>query len=219
MSDIDLSQDFDGASAAGLLAVGSVVWSVEQAAYIDLFTGQVIAQQVVLDVLSERMAEGLARMNGMLDAVLAGSGGMEELQTSLVAELRRAHTQAAALGKGGWDAMTPQDWGRVGFRLRTEYSFLRDFMRDVFDGKLSLAQIQNRLRQYANHLQMSFWEANRSTHAETGFTEEARQTTPADHCDDCLGYEAQGFVPLGTLPPPGVGSVCQSECHCLFVFR
>lgn len=33
-------------------------------------------------------------------------------------------------------------------------------------------------------------------------------------CQDCIGYSAQGWVPIGLLPPPGQRCVCHDNCRC-----
>jgi hypothetical protein len=36
----------------------------------------------------------------------------------------------------------------------------------------------------------------------------------AQHCQDCLGYAAQGIVSIGTLPLPGQRCECGARCRC-----
>lgn len=52
-----------------------------------------------------------------------------------------------------------------------------------------------------------------------GYTEERRILGKADHCPDCLRYAGMGWQPIGTLPDPGVGSVCLSNCRCRKEYR
>lgn len=52
-----------------------------------------------------------------------------------------------------------------------------------------------------------------------GKTEERRILGLGDHCPDCLRYAAMGWQPIGTLPDPGVGSVCRANCRCRKEYR
>lgn len=38
-------------------------------------------------------------------------------------------------------------------------------------------------------------------------------------CQDCRDYAAQGWVPIGSLPPPGQLCVCHDRCRCYIDYR
>jgi hypothetical protein len=62
--------------------------------------------------------------------------------------LKRIYLSEYMLGRGGKNAMTPSDYGRVGNMLRDQYEYLRSFALDIQDGKLSEAQIGARTQLY-----------------------------------------------------------------------
>lgn len=134
-------------------------------------------------------------------------------------EVIRSNVTAAIAGKGGILRMGLQDWLRVTRQVRSEFDYLRSFAQDVADGKLSPAQIAARANLYSQHAQVSYWEANVSAKRQAGFTEERRVLGVAEHCPDCVGYAAEGWVPIGTLPSPGDGSVCRANCQCIKEYR
>lgn len=37
-------------------------------------------------------------------------------------------------------------------------------------------------------------------------------------CEDCRNYDAQGWVPIGGLPPPGQRCRCHDRCRCELIF-
>ena len=37
-------------------------------------------------------------------------------------------------------------------------------------------------------------------------------------CQDCINYDAQGWVPIGLLPPPGQRCRCHDNCRCYLEF-
>lgn len=55
----------------------------------------------------------------------------------------------------------------------------------------------------------------------TGFKEMWRKIPKVDSkcCDDCLRYSGMGWVPMGTLPPPGQGCRCLDRCRCFIEYR
>jgi len=55
----------------------------------------------------------------------------------------------------------------------------------------------------------------------TGFKEMRRKIPRIDSkcCEDCLRYNSQGWVPMGTLPPPGQGCRCLDRCRCFIEYR
>ncbi len=188
--------------------------------YVYLNTGRFVAEEYVLGVMEARIAEAFTRLDAMLRGALASGASLDAWQEAFVVELRRAHTQLAALGRGGWEQMTFSDWGRVGQQLRFEYEHLREFARQIANGELSMAQIQMRMQMYADHVWTSYWAARTAAMEEAGATEEQRIVdAAAENCDDCIGYAAQGWQPIGTLPEPGQDSQCQANCRCMKEYR
>jgi hypothetical protein len=202
----------------GRRTFGPFGWNDGAARYTDA-RGRFVPQQETMRVLDERVAAGFDRLRAMIGPVLDGTVPLEDWQYSMAVELRRIHCQMAALGRGGWEQMTPSDWGRVGNRLRDEYKFLMGFADQIARGELSEAQILARLTLYENGVWSSYWKGQEDAHDEAGFTEERRVLQPAEHCGDCIGYAEQGWQPLGSLPAPGENSICGNNCRCLKEFR
>ena len=134
-------------------------------------------------------------------------------------EVIRSNVTAAIAGKGGLLRMGIQDWRQVTRQIRSEFDYLRSFAQDVAAGQLTPAQIAARSSLYSQHAQVSYWQANASAKKQQGFTEERRILGAAEHCPDCMGYAAEGWVPIGSLPAPGDGSVCRANCQCTKEYR
>lgn len=194
-------------------------WNTEAARYVDLRTGRFVSQDYVLSVMQGRLDEGFERLQDMLVAVIDGGAPIDAWQEAFATELRRMHTQLAALGRGGWAQMTPSDWGYVGQQLRFEYEHLREFAADIASGRLSESQIAMRMQMYAEHGWTSFWQAHTTAKAEVGFNEERRIRNAVESCGDCLNYETMGWQPIGTLPEPGQSSQCGARCKCNKEYR
>ena len=50
---------------------------------------------------------------------------------------------------------------------------------------------------------------------------EMRRVSKGDkkRCEDCAMYDAQGWVPIGLLPPPGERCRCHYNCRCQVIYR
>lgn len=50
---------------------------------------------------------------------------------------------------------------------------------------------------------------------------EMRRVSKADkkRCEECAIYDAQGWVPIGLLPPPGERCRCHFNCRCQVIYR
>jgi len=169
-------------------------------------------ERQLLDALSQEEQE---RALDVYAAFNSGAIDAARWLADMATNLRRFHLQSAAIGRGGFDALTQTDLDRVSNWLETEFSYLRGFD----PAALSDAQVAARLQMYHNHAQSVFWDARRTTAGELNYTQERRQLNPAEHCGDCEGYAAQNWQPIGTLPPPGESSECLSNCKCTMEFR
>lgn len=166
-----------------------------------------------------RLAEGFTARMADYAAALTLGVEIDAWYAGMKWEIIRSNATAAIAGKGGFLRMTLQDWGRVVEQVRGEFGYLAQFAQDVADGKLSPAQIAARASLYSQHAQVSYWQANVSAKRQAGFTQERRVLGQAEHCPDCVGYAAEGWVPIGSLPAPGDGSVCRANCQCTKEYR
>jgi hypothetical protein len=176
--------------------------------------GLFVGFEAMQEVMQARIDAGFSALDDMLTALLDGEIDIDQWQRAVALEVRRAHTQLAALGRGGWSRMSPADWGRVGQQVRFELAHLRDFARDLAAGRLSEAQARMRLNMYADHIWTSYWGGQTSAKEQAGAAFESRHTSSAESCDDCRRYEAMGIVPLRSLPEPGQRSRCGARCKC-----
>lgn len=101
-------------------------------------------------------------------------------------EIRNTFSAEYMAGRGGRNAMTQADWGRVGSMLRGQYQFLDGFARDIAAGNLSEAQIAARANLYFGSARQAF--------------ERAKAIS-------------RGMPDLPAYPCDG-SSECLSNCHC-----
>jgi hypothetical protein len=163
---------------------------------------------------SESAGRALARLvaNGQLSPA--------DWRAAMRAELRDEYIRQYLVGRGGRAQMTASDWGRVGGMLRDQYRYLDNFTEEIAAGRLSEAQIAARSGMYFNSSREAFERAQNIAHKAAGFGYVRWVVMPmAEHCEDCLAFQAQGWQPVDPPPfgaaYPGSGhTACLTNCKC-----
>lgn len=183
--------------------------------YRNLQTGQFVSEQALIGVVEEFSEDFLINnLDRITDDLLSGKLTLASWQEKFARELKEAYVVAGSVGRGGRRLMDFSDFGRIGGHLRFEYRHLNQFAQEIKLGILSPAQIKARARSYAHGVRSAYWEARRRALQVAGKTLERRVLRPAEHCIDCIGYANRGWQPIGTFPPPGIGSQCLHGCRC-----
>lgn len=168
--------------------------------------------QALIDKRIDKLDSQLRRFTRML---ADGAITLDQWQGSVREAIKLAHLQAAIIGHGGREGMGSAEYGRVGQRLRQEYSFLQNFASDLLGARISAPMALARIGLYAQSIRGSFWEGSSIRKEQQGFSLMKRILDPgAQHCQDCLDYAARGIVPIGSVPPPGQRCACRSRCRC-----
>lgn len=176
--------------------------------------GQFITKEAITTLEEKAIAASGSVITKYNNRLFNDEISLEEWQTGIVTELRDLHLQAYALGAGGWENLTKQDYANIKKTLDSEMEFFDKFSQEIADGKLSNAQIEARSQMYANKLH-SVTEAGRlASHKKAGYKTESRHRTVTESCSECIQYESTGIVEIGTLPNPGEACSCHSNCKC-----
>lgn len=208
--------DLSSFSAAVLSTRMDAAWSYDRRSgrYRDE-KGRFLSKENVgklVDGRIDKLETQLKRFTRMLGD---GSITIDQWQGSVREAIKAAHIQAAIIGYGGRAEMGSAEYGRIGQRLRSEYTYLQGFTRDLLDGRISLAMASARIGLYAQSVRGSYWQGTELREQQRGFSMMRRILDPqAQHCSDCLGYAARGIVPIGSLPMPGVRCECRARCKC-----
>lgn len=101
-------------------------------------------------LLQARMNIFFDESDALAERMFTGDISLGQWQEQMKSLIRNAHSSAAAIGKGGWDLMTAQDWGRLGTPMREQYRYLQGFAEVIAANKdtISLRAIQARARLY-----------------------------------------------------------------------
>lgn len=190
--------------------------------YRDLATGRFVKNEYILSLVESTIRDSFVDLNILVTTALDANTPFDinDLQRSLMNELRNLHVQMTLLGGGGRDNITPSQWGKLGATLKAEYQYLQGFMQDIADGKLSPKQIEARMNMYGNKIWNSYWQAKGTQMQNTNRTQERRLLSPVENCEDCIALADRGWQPIGTLPKPADGStVCLSNCRCVMEYK
>ncbi len=194
-------------------------WHDRSQRYRNASTGRWVSRVQVrqaLDITLDRSRNEVARLSRDL---VNGRMNLADWQKQVAREVKTMHMASAALAKGGWAQMTPQDTGRVGRVLRDEYGYLAQFAQQVKSGQQKLdGSLVARANLYAQAPRGTYHAIEQRGMMEQGKTECRNELGPADHCEGCLQETAKGWVPIGGLVPIG-HRLCLSNCHCRLEYR
>jgi hypothetical protein len=170
------------------------------------------AISALVDGRIDKLTQVLRRYTRML---IDGNITLDQWQGSIREALKTAHVQATVLGYGGKDRLGATEYGRIGQRLRSEYAYLQQFVRDLLDKRVSAPMALARIGLYGESVRASYWQGTELRQQRQGYSLMRRiLDSQAQHCVDCLHYAAQGMVPIGTLPLPGNRCECGARCRC-----
>lgn len=134
-------------------------------------------------------------------------------------EVKSMHVAMAAIGYGGREQMGVRELGRTGARIRGEYGYLSSMVRDAEDGTVPLdGRLDARAEMYGNAAYGTYEQSYRAMMLDAGAAEEFNVITSSNSCQGCLAAEAEGWVPVGTLPDIGSRN-CLSNDVCHFKYR
>lgn len=183
--------------------------------YRDNSTGRLVSEKSVLSTI-DKFNSGVIQNNvaNITDRFIDGRIDLPTWQQQMARELKDGWLVNAMAGRGGRNAMTQADFGRVGGRLRFEYQQLNRFADEIANGNLTAAQIRWRASLYANGPRTGYYDGKTAAMIDAGFVAEQRFLGAAEHCEVCIGLAAQGRQPIGALPEPGTQCFGRHNCKC-----
>ena len=203
----------------GLRLLQGYVFDRRTGRYTREATGRFVARSKIVELM-ERSVQGRERRLyvGARRAV-AGEISPNVWLSRTRIMLKRQYLQDAALAAGGWDKLTPADYGRIGGRLRSQYRRLAGMAEEIRAGTISEAQAVNRMTMYVGEARREFYDVERERRpppppGKTRLERRLLAAKDSGNCEDCLRYYDQGWQPSGTLPVPGAESVCMGNCRC-----
>ena len=195
-------------------------WNEVAHRYYDAETGRFVPQSEIRNALENLIDQSGLNMNALTQSLQDGKISLADWQTGMMREIKLTHTASAALANGGWGQMTQADWGATGQLIREQYDYLRNFAKEIangtqpFDGRMLV-----RADMYADASNGTYWEIDKRSHLAQGYDLGRRVLeSGADHCDDCLEYASEGWMPIEEIPEIG-NSQCMTRCRCEIEYK
>lgn len=182
--------------------------------------GRFLAEREVRGVVDAVIDASAGRMKDLAGRLRSGDVSLPDWQMAMRREIKLGHLVSATAAHGGWDAMTPREWGLVGQRLRQQYQYLDGMAADIASGKQSLnGRLDARAASYAQSSRGTYEEIRRRDAAEErGVMQERRIRHVSDSCAGCVEQAAMGWQLSGVLSPIGTQE-CRSNCKCTWQTR
>lgn len=200
--------------------MANYLWNQAAGRYQDAATGKFVPADAVQAAVEAMVTNSAATLRTLTQALLSGTSSLEDWRAAFAGEIKALNVAAGVAAGGGFKNMTPADYGRIGAEVRKQYGFLNNFAQQVASGKQPLnGSMLARSDLYAKAARGFFVDVDRLERVTRGATEERRVLNARESCPDCEAFAAEGWVPIGTLPRPGEGSVCLTRCLCTMEFQ
>lgn len=169
--------------------------------------------------LRDVMAGIKAEIDVVTEALINREITVATFQREMMVLSKDVNLAGGALERGGFNVMTPSDFGKVGAKVKGEYAYIDRMAAQIESGEQRLdGTLRNRTRLYGKQGDVTYQEFARETAKERGLTEERSNLNPGESCDECIGEDSKGWVPIGTLIPIGART-CLSNCNCGMSYR
>lgn len=194
-------------------------WNVKSGRYVNLTTGRFISSGEVRRALDTALDRATVEAQRLSRDLMNKRVSLAEWQLGVARQLKNAHHASAALARGGWAQMTAQDQGRLGPRVKEQYHYLANFAAQIESGQQRLdGTFLRRVTLYTQAPRGTYHDYETRGKQEQGYTECRNELGAADHCEQCVGETARGWVPIGALVPIGQ-RLCLSNCRCSVIYR
>lgn len=181
--------------------------------------GRFVPTKQVRGQLDKFIKGAVQSMDDISRALVNGEIGLGAWQTEMMVLTKDVNLAGGALQRGGWYQMRPEDFGRVGQKVRGEYGFLDGFAGDIASGKQKLdGTLPSRSRLYGEQARATYYDFSTAEARADGFDEERSRLQPAESCEQCIGEDRKSWVPIGNLIPIG-DRTCLSNCRCTMEYR
>lgn len=177
--------------------------------------GRFVSPAKIAVVVAETVDRLGDRLTGYADAMISDRLTIVNFQLSAANDLKNTHIQIGLLANGGGVLDKA-----VEVELGEQFDRLDKFGGEIASGRLSVPQIRQRTRQYANSARLSFYRVEALSKARSGIKTGKRiLDTQSKHCTSCIRYAGLGYVSLADLISPGTNCECSYGCKCSVTYR
>lgn len=200
-------------------------WDEGERKFRDKF-GRFVSRSEVRLSLDRYLDNVTSEIEGITQELVDGNRSISSWQLRMEAAIKRSHTAATAIAKGGWKQAEPRDWGKTGARVQEQYRYLSRFARQLEEGRPVNGGTVSRAMMYGLAATGTYEAILREDDIAAGFDEERRLLHSLESCPQCKAYNAGakpdnnlGWKPSGQLPGIGEASDCLTRCRCTFERR
>lgn len=180
-----------------------------------VLAGQFVSRKDVQEIVENNITRIKGDLKTITNLLLENKISVATWEETTALTIRKGTVQSYLAGKGGTYQIKPKDKGILGQAIGNEYIYLRRFSEDILAGKLSPAQIQDRVTKYADSFHKHYERGRNEAHKENGYNWEKWVTSGAGMiCPDCIGYAMRNWQRIGSLPAIGTASSCRMRCRC-----
>jgi hypothetical protein len=187
--------------------------------------GRFVRAAQVKEVQLATFDRGADRALALAKRLQSGEITLAEWQLGMAAEIKSATLLAAAHANGGWAALSPADYGRVGQWLahgptggRGQYEYLRAFAREIQAGLPLDGRFLRRARMYVLQANQYFERERARANGIRGFDQVRSIRHAADSCEGCIEQASRGWQDREAYVWPG-GRDCLTACRCSTTHR
>lgn len=180
--------------------------------------GQFLAQTAVKSLVEDAISLHQKYAADITEKMFAQKLDVGSWELEIAQLLRQVSIWQYSIGRGGIGKLEARDYGIIGYQLRNEYGYLREFSNDIISGELSEAQIKARLNLYFNKSRSLYERGRRESHKNAGYIWEKRSLNSQNECPDCAAYAGMRWQVVGVLPSIGESCQCKGNCRCTFTF-
>ena len=182
--------------------------------YRDTLTGRYVPSATVRRELDRYLDASDDAARALARALRNREVSLADWELGMRRQIKNVHLNAVALERGGWQNLTPRDYGRAGQIIREQYGYLKNFGVEIASGKQRLdGTLDWRANLYSEAGRNSFY---RSMHAniKAEITHVQSVLHARDNCRGCLDLAGRWFRigdPAYKLPG---NRDCLHNCRC-----
>lgn len=174
--------------------------------------GRYVAAAEITRIRDQIIVAKQARTATMVNSLYSGALSPSAFVLAMRTEIKRTVIMEYMLGRGGVNALTQSDYGRIGAILKPQYQYLNTFVTQIMDGSVTKDQATRRAAMYIDSTRSAHgrgtsaaWDV--SLPAYPGFHPNCLceldyqdrgdavhvywRTASANSCPDCEGYESE----------------------------
>lgn len=192
-------------------------WSVNAGRYIDA-QGRFVSLAQVRGALDRALDAAERDARALAIALRDGRISLIAWEREMRGIIKAVHLYSYALSVGGWRQLSAAELGRVGAEVREQYRYLRKFGMEIENNLPLGGRFVARAVMYPRAGRYLQSVGQMEQMLIRGWDQERNIRYSGDSCRGCIEAERAGWVPTGSLPPPGRRD-CLGNCRCRMAYR